>query len=405
VIDVAIRPLNLISLCSGVGMLDEGLRAGLESLGIESRVVLHVEREIAAVAQLATLMEAGCLDAAPVWDDLTTLDCRPWRWLVDGVVAGFPCQPHSVAGQQKGVEDDRWIWPDIARIIRETESSFAFLENVPGLFHGAGIEHVLADLAAIGFDAEWCHLEASAVGAAHKRQRVFVLAYRKGFRWGQWWAESDGQQGRSDAAEFCGPLENAAWHERHGSLGKSGCGRRVREAGSHVDDAGCAERRPHIIGRSHLVEGQDAERQTTSRIGESDEIVAVAADIGRERPTRTGRQEGAWIEHGGEALAISDGTRSQGGGTMTTRKDGKTRMDMLDWKAESFSRQVRSTLDGRELSPTHRTLPQRLNPAFSCWLMGWPIWWTNPALTSSAKSEMESWRSKLRSRLSDLLGG
>lgn len=69
-----------------------------------------------------------------------------------------------------------------------------------------------------------------------------------------------------------------------------------------------------------------------------------------------------------------------------------------------FSRQVRSTLDGRELSPTHRTLPQRLNPAFSCWLMGWPIWWTNPALTSSAKSEMELWRSKLRQRLSDLLG-
>lgn len=56
---------------------------------------------------------------------------------------------------------------------------------------------------------------------------------------------------------------------------------------------------------------------------------------------------------------------------------------------------VLSTLDGRELSPTVQTLRRRLNPAFACWLMGWPIWWTNPALTSCAKSAMESWRHAL----------
>jgi DNA (cytosine-5)-methyltransferase 1 len=206
---VALRSINVISLCAGVAMLDEGLRAGMEAIGIRMRVVLYVERETTAAAQLATLMEAGCVDKAPIWDDLTTLDCRPWRGLVDGVVAGFPCQPHSVAGRQEGIDDERWIWPDIARIIRESESSFAWLENVPGLFHTDGAEHVLFDLAKIRFDADWCHLEAAAVGASHTRERVFILAYKPGFGWGQGRAESNRQQGRSDASELCGALGNA----------------------------------------------------------------------------------------------------------------------------------------------------------------------------------------------------
>lgn len=69
-----------------------------------------------------------------------------------------------------------------------------------------------------------------------------------------------------------------------------------------------------------------------------------------------------------------------------------------------FSHQVLSTLDGRPLSPTGRTLPRRLNPAFACWLMGWPIWWTNPALTSCVRSEMASYRCRLQWHLSSLCG-
>lgn len=65
-----------------------------------------------------------------------------------------------------------------------------------------------------------------------------------------------------------------------------------------------------------------------------------------------------------------------------------------------FSHPVLSTLDGRALSPTDRTLPRRLNPAFACWLMGWPIWWTNPALTSCVRSEMELYRCRLQWHLS-----
>ncbi len=69
-----------------------------------------------------------------------------------------------------------------------------------------------------------------------------------------------------------------------------------------------------------------------------------------------------------------------------------------------FSHPVLSTLDGRQLSTTARTLPRRLNPAFVCWLMGWPIWWTNPALTNCARAEMESYRCRLQWHLSNLCG-
>ncbi len=69
-----------------------------------------------------------------------------------------------------------------------------------------------------------------------------------------------------------------------------------------------------------------------------------------------------------------------------------------------FSHPALSTLDGRPLSPTARTLPRRLNPAFACWLMGWPIWWTTPALTSCARSEMALYRSRLQWHLSSLCG-
>jgi hypothetical protein len=68
------------------------------------------------------------------------------------------------------------------------------------------------------------------------------------------------------------------------------------------------------------------------------------------------------------------------------------------------SPQAQPIPDGQESSPSDPTSRQRLNPAFGCWLMGWPVWWTNPAITNCARSEMESYRFALRSHLSSLLG-
>lgn len=166
-----------LALCAGVGMLDEGVRTAFALLGREYRTVCYVEREAFAASRLVGLMEAQCLDAAPVWNDLLTFDSRCWRGVVDCVTAGFPCQPHSAAGKRKGVEDERWIWPAIGGIIRDVSPRFVFLENVRGLLSSGGFESVLGSLAVMGFDGQWGVLSAASVGASHRRERVFILAH------------------------------------------------------------------------------------------------------------------------------------------------------------------------------------------------------------------------------------
>jgi hypothetical protein len=116
--------------------------------------------------------------------------------------------------------------------------------------------------------------------------------------------------------------------------------------------------------------------------------------------------------HGnGHGLVLAGQACSWATPTVRDYKDGATTLDNVEVNG-LLGRQVlttslhpvHSTIDGKELSPTARTLRRRLNPAFTCWLMGWPIWWTNPGITSSVKPETELWRSKLQSQLSRLLG-
>lgn len=109
--------------------------------------------------------------------------------------------------------------------------------------------------------------------------------------------------------------------------------------------------------------------------------------------------------------ALSAQTETWATPTARDHKDGATNMENVEVNG-LLGRQVlmtslhpvHSIIDGQELSPTARTLRRRLNPAFACWLMGWPIWWTNPAITNSVKPETELWRSKLQLQLSRLLG-
>lgn len=163
--------LHALHLCSGYG----GFELALREWGV--RTVCHVERDAHAAATLVARMEEATLDQAPIWDDLCTFDGEPWRGRVDIVTAGFPCQPFSAAGQRRGLDDERWIWPDIARIIRDVGPRFVVLENVPGLVRH-GLPGVLSDLASLRFDAEWGLLSAAAVGAPHKRERVWIVAHR-----------------------------------------------------------------------------------------------------------------------------------------------------------------------------------------------------------------------------------
>src|ERR1019366_4298156 len=147
-------PTGYLSLFAGVEGLGLALRLAVP--GVRCRCI--VEREMYAVEILANRMQEQALDDAPIWDDVTTFKGRPWRGVVDTVIAGWPCPPVSVAGKRLGIHDERWLWPEVRRIICETDARWFFGENVPGLLSandGAAAREVFGDLAAMGFTATW----------------------------------------------------------------------------------------------------------------------------------------------------------------------------------------------------------------------------------------------------------
>jgi DNA (cytosine-5)-methyltransferase 1 len=98
---------------------------------------------------------------------------------VDLICGGFPCQPHSIAGKRKASDDERDLWPEMLRIIREVGPRWVVAENVPGLLSseaGRFFGAVLRDLAESGYSVGWDCIHASAVGAPHRRERVIIIA-------------------------------------------------------------------------------------------------------------------------------------------------------------------------------------------------------------------------------------
>jgi DNA (cytosine-5)-methyltransferase 1 len=95
---------------------------------------------------------------------------------VDILTAGYPCQPFSIAGPRKGIDDDRHIWPWIADAIRVLRPQLVVLENVRNHIV-LGFDTVLGEIAEAGFDAEWDVVRAADIGAPHRRERLFVVAH------------------------------------------------------------------------------------------------------------------------------------------------------------------------------------------------------------------------------------
>lgn len=156
---------------SGIGSL------ALKNIIPDYKTVCYVEWEAYCQAILISRIKDGLLDDAPIWDDVRTFDAKQWRGKVDIVYGGFPCQPFSVAGKRQGEADERNMWPDTIRIIGEVRPRFALLENVPGLLIHKYIRRIKGDMAEIGYDCQWLPLSAAEVGAPHKRERIWILAY------------------------------------------------------------------------------------------------------------------------------------------------------------------------------------------------------------------------------------
>ncbi|WP_434513799.1 DNA cytosine methyltransferase [Dechloromonas sp. ARDL1] len=256
--ELALPALHGIELFSGVGMLGEGLRAGLDYLGIPYRAVCHVEREAHAASVLVARIEEGSVDAAPIWSDVTTFNARQWRGKVDCVVAGFPCQDLSVAGRRAGLDGDRsGLFFEVVRIADDCGAWLLVLENVAGIVSATAsvmdpeegelderaASRVLGELADRGWNAEWLTLSASDVGASHGRARWFCVAWRELADTGhdRHGRSAEGVTERDEAFRITAPQDfNVADSSRHvwdgAGDGQSSGRRGICEAGNAVAD-------------------------------------------------------------------------------------------------------------------------------------------------------------------------
>jgi DNA (cytosine-5)-methyltransferase 1 len=157
------------SLFSGIG----GMDLGLERAGWELKWQVEIDEYCRRV------LEKHWPDV-PRYGDVRDVAALPY---VDLIAGGFPCQPVSRAGKRQAQDDERWLWSEFARIIRLLRPRFVLIENVPGLLD-RGLADVICGLAEMGFDAEWTHLSAAAFGAPHLRERIVIVAYPIGERFG-----------------------------------------------------------------------------------------------------------------------------------------------------------------------------------------------------------------------------
>lgn len=164
--------LTHLSLFSGIGGLDIAAEmAGFKTVGQCEWADFQTK-----------ILEKHWPDV-PRWRDIRTLTAdsfyeKTGLRTVDIISGGFPCQPFSLAGKRKGEDDDRYLWPEMLRVIREIRPTWVLGENVPGIVNLA-LDQVLSDLESEGYSAQPFIIPACGVDAPHRRDRVAIVAYSR----------------------------------------------------------------------------------------------------------------------------------------------------------------------------------------------------------------------------------
>lgn len=167
--DKADRVLTHLSLFTGIGGLDLSAEwAGFQTVG-----------QCEWAPYPTKILEKHWPDV-PRWRDIKTLtgdNFYEWTGVrtVTVISGGFPCQPFSSAGKRRGDKDDRYLWPEMFRVISEIRPRWIVGENVVGIVHLA-LDRVLSDLEGIGYACQTFIIPACAVGAQHRRDRVAIVA-------------------------------------------------------------------------------------------------------------------------------------------------------------------------------------------------------------------------------------
>ena len=183
---------KVLDLFSGIG----GFSLGLEAAGL-FRTVAFCEQDEFCQAVLRKHWPD-----VPIYDDVRTIDTDGYRG-IDLVCGGFPCQPWSAAGNKRGAEDDRDLWPVMASLIEDIRPRWVIGENVRGFINEPlGLQRSLSDLESIGYQTVPFVIPACAVDAPHRRDRVWIVAHAN--RAGQPASEGCGEDGRDKARHDAG---------------------------------------------------------------------------------------------------------------------------------------------------------------------------------------------------------
>jgi len=164
--------MNHLDLFSGIG----GFSLALEKVGFKT--VAFCEKE-----PYCKLLLQKHWKGVKIYDDIKKCKGKEIKETFGGIdilTGGFPCQPYSVAGKQKGTNDDRYLWPEMFRVIKEVQPTFIIAENVRGIINiqdGMVFETVCSDLESEGFEIQPFIIPAAGVNAPHKRERVWIVGY------------------------------------------------------------------------------------------------------------------------------------------------------------------------------------------------------------------------------------
>jgi len=189
-----------LSLFSGAG----GGLLGSKLLGWKT--IGYVEFNDYCQRVIAQRIKDGIFDDAPIFGDIRAFIregyAAVYQGMVDVITAGFPCQPFSVAGKRRGEDDERNMWPETIKCIRIIRPRFALLENVPALLAHRYGRRIFGDLAESGYDCKWRVLSAAELGAPHKRDRLWILAYAKSINRRNVGKDATNGAGRESGNEF-----------------------------------------------------------------------------------------------------------------------------------------------------------------------------------------------------------